>query len=549
MNILKCAFNIYLKLFQKEYYKIIKHNKKNFKNSDKKKKNIILVEFNHWCNLQIVFSYLGNYLAKKYNAKIIAFPGYKFTAIISFYEKLFWRLSKYFGKTFYVYRSFGTKEFIIPSVNDNQEYLKKKKINLKEIFNNKFNFLNLKVDKIKIGDAIYDSYLKENKVGTVDIRNEEFYHHFMKIISLLVFWQNYIKKNNIKAICTSHSVYHYAILVRLGIKYSIPTFVTQSSEQIYRLNKKSNIIETHFKKYPEIFAKLSKKNKKIFLDFAKKKLNLHLKGKSSAIPYVSQPSFSDKVSSTRVIASNKKIKVLIASQCFVDSPHNYGNNLFVDHLEWLDYLAEFIKSKKNDYVWYLKTHNNLSPISKNIIFDYLKKNKDIKYIPDNTPNNIIAKNGIDFVLTCWGSVGFEFAAMNKNVINASINNPHIRYNFNHNPKTIKDYSNLLKNLHKHKKKINKQKVLEYFFMKFYFYPRNWLLFNIDNPNSTPNYFGNPRFEQTRPVFFNHWTKYCKADTHRQVFKKLKNFVDSKNYCFEYENLECDLYKLIRDNVL
>ena len=549
MNILNCAFNVYLKLFQKEYYKIIKHNKKNFKKSDTKKKNIILVEFNRWCNLQIVFSYLGNYLAKKYNAKIIAFPGYKFTAIISFYEKLSWGLSKYFGKTFHVYKSFGTEEFLIPSVNFNQEYFIKKKINIKEIFKNKFKFLNLKIDKIKIGDAVYDSYLKENKVGTVDIRSKEFYYHFMKNISLLIFWENYIKKNNIKAICTSHSVYHYAILVRLGIKYSIPTFVTQSSEQIYRLNKKSNIIETHFKKYPKMFAKLSKKNRKIFLNFARKKLNLHLKGKSSAIPYVSKPSFSDKVSSTKVIAPNKKIKVLIASHCFVDSPHNYGNNLFVDHLEWLNYLAKFINSKKNNYVWYLKTHNNLSPISKSIIFDYLKKNKDIKYISDNVPNNIIAKNGIDFVLTCWGSVGFEFAAMNINVINASVNNPHIKYNFNHNPKSIRNYSNLIKNLNKSKKKINKLKVLEYFFMKFYFYPRNWLLFKIDNPKSTPNHFGNPRFEQTRPIFFNHWTNYCNVDIHTQTFKKIKNFVNSKNYCFEYENLECDLTKLIRDNVL
>ena len=86
-------------------------------------------------------------------------------------------------------------------------------------------------------------------------------------------------------------------------------------------------------------------------------------------------------------------------------------------------------------------------------------------------------------------------------------------------------------------------------MKFYFYPQNWLLFNIDNPSNTPDNFGNSRVEQTQPIFFNHWTNYCNADIHTQTLKKIKNFIDSKNYCFEYENLESDLDKLIRDNVL
>ena len=548
MNIFNKLVNIYLKFFNKKYYKIIQHNKKYFKNFKTKSKNKILIEFNGWSNHQIVSSYIGNYLSKKYNAELVAFPGYKYSAIISFYEKIIWRFVNLFGKNVLVYQSFGVQKLLIPYKKKLENYLNKN-FPLRKIPNTKKTFIDFKINQVKIGDAIYDSYLKENRVGTVDVCSKKFYDHFKKNISLFLFWDEYLKKNKVKAICSSHSVYHYALLVRLGIKYSIPTFVTQSSEQIYRLNKKSNIIETHFKNYPKIFARQTKKNKKNFLDFAKKKMNMHLKGRLSAIPYVHKFSFSNKVSSHRVIIPNKKIKILIASQCFIDAPHNYGKNLFTDHLEWLNYLAKFINSKKNKYDWYLKTHNNLSPISQNIIYDYLKKNKKIKLIPSNTPNNKIAKNGIDFVLTCWGSVGFEFAAMNINVINASRNNPHIKYNFNHNPKSIKEYFNLIKNLNRNKKKINKLKVLEYFFMKFYFYPQNWLLFNIDNPSNTPDNFGNSRVEQTQPIFFNHWTNYCNADIHTQTLKKIKNFIDSKNYCFEYENLESDLDKLIRDNVL
>ena len=64
MNIFNKLVNIYLKFFNKKYYKIIQHNKKYFKNFKTKSKNKILIEFNGWSNHQIVSSYIGNYLSK-----------------------------------------------------------------------------------------------------------------------------------------------------------------------------------------------------------------------------------------------------------------------------------------------------------------------------------------------------------------------------------------------------------------------------------------------------------------------------------------------------
>ena len=46
----------------------------------------------------------------------------------------------------------------------------------------------------------------------------------------------------------------------------------------------------------------------------------------------------------------------------------------------------------------------------------------------------------------YGTIGFEYAAMNIPVINASLNNPHIAYDFNINPKTRENYQKILKNL-------------------------------------------------------------------------------------------------------
>ena len=37
----------------------------------------ILLEFNNWQPLHISFSYLANFLANKFNASIVSYPGYK----------------------------------------------------------------------------------------------------------------------------------------------------------------------------------------------------------------------------------------------------------------------------------------------------------------------------------------------------------------------------------------------------------------------------------------------------------------------------------------
>ena len=59
-----------------------------------------------------------------------------------------------------------------------------------------------------------------------------------------------------------------------------------------------------------------------------------------------------KIFQKRIIKKNKKIKILVAAHCFLDSPHVLGNFLFPDFMHWLNFLAEV--SKKTNYDW-LKT--------------------------------------------------------------------------------------------------------------------------------------------------------------------------------------------------
>ena len=82
-------------------------------------------------------------------------------------------------------------------------------------------------------------------------------------------------------------------------------------------------------------------------------------------------------------------------------------------------------------------------------------------LPSNASHNQLIKEGIDYVLTCYGTIAHEYAARNITVINASINNPHIAYNFNLNPRSKSQYIKILSNLPNIKFKINTKKFMSF----------------------------------------------------------------------------------------
>ena len=83
--------------------------------------------------------------------------------------------------------------------------------------------------------------------------------------------------------------------------------------------------------------------------------------------------------------------------------------------------------------------------------------------------------------------------MGRSVINASLFNPHISYDFNINPSSKKEYINLLLNLSdKVKIEINKNDVYEFYYMRNrYFNTDDWHIF-IGNCNNAVNNLGSSK---------------------------------------------------------
>ena len=537
-------YNIYFYIINNKLRKFLIHNYSVFSSKKIKSNKIILVEFNNWHPVHISFSYVANFLSQKYNAKLHAYTGY--TLISERLSKsLLNRIKFFIGNllrinNFAVYRSFGIDKIFYPKISETVLNKSNKVFkDIKKKIKTKKDVLNLKIENIEIGDLIYDTYLKNYEVPTVDIHDKKFQYFLNDVIILLYYWKFFFEHNEVSGIVTGHSVYTFAIPLRIAISKKIPSFTTGAPRWLYQLNKKSHLCETEFKFFRNNFKKLSNQDQKIALREAKRRVHLRLKGKVGVDMWYSTRSSFGKIKSKRVIAKSNRIKVLIATHCFFDAPNAIGKLLFSDFYEWIKFLGKF--SKHTNYDWYIKTHPDYKKESYVQIKKLVKEFPRLKLIDSDISHHQLKKEGINFALTCYGTIGFEYALLGIPVINASVNNPHINYNFNFHPKNLKEYLALLKNLDKLKLNINKKEIYEYYFMMHIYYSKDWLFNNIVR---IENEMGGFRKIFNRKLY-EIWMNEFSEKKHFKILDTLENFMKSKSFRLSYINLKHDLKNEIK----
>jgi hypothetical protein len=506
-------------------YKFIKNNKFFFKDkSNINSDNIVLVEYNSIHASLISYSYLSNVLANKYNANIFS---YKYQVKKNIIKKILWKILVLLNLGVVpIYRSFGANNFVCSDMSFQKEKIYKKlSYKILKKMKNKEDILNLKIFDIYIGDLIYDSYLMFYKKPTININDNNFITFFLYSLINFFFWYDFFKKNKVVGVITSHSVYTLAIPARIAISKNINTFQC-TAEAIYRLSKKRLYGWVEFKYYKRNFSKLPSNIKIKSLFLAKKRLEERFSGVVSADVRGSSKSAYVKNEYKPIIKNNKKIKILIATHCFFDNPHPYGLNFFSDFYDWLLFLGNLSEKKKN-YDFYIKLHPDYLKGTKKIIDDFLLKYNKIKLIDSKYSHHQIIKEGIDFALTTWGSIGHEYPYFDILVINASINNPHINYNFNLSPKNLSSYKKILSNLEvlKRKKNINKNQLIEFYAMH-YVLKEDWLFTDL---KKTAALLGGYNKLFTTNIY-KEWLNEINIIRHNEIIDELKIFLKSNKYC-------------------
>jgi len=515
----------YINYFFLNQYQIffIKHNYdvfESFKNDNSKQK-IILLEINRTESNTIAYSYLANQLSKKSKAKLV---GYSHLIPRNSFKKTISKVRNFFGNPIYsVYKSFGVDSFVTPSLNNSlfqeSDLIYKEHLNL---INSKNDIEDITIYGLNFGDLIYDFFLTSYKEPTIDIKSKRFRAHLKYCVQLIVYWNNFFIDNDVEAINVSHTCYANAIPLRIAVNLGVNCFQTTDCH-IYRLSKNNLYAYKDFIDFKKNFSKLEHKEKITGIKKAKQRIEKRLSGDVGVDMAYSTKSAFNPPSQYRLLSKSNKTKILLAPHCFFDSPHPWGLNLFPDIFEWLTELVRI--SNLTDYEWYVKTHPDFLIETKTLVDEFFKPHSKFKMLPANASHLQLVEEGIDFALTMYGTVGFEYAAMNKPVINASLNNPHIAYDFNINPKSKEEYTKILMNLEDVKHKINLNDVYEYYYMQHLHYHKNWLFKNHSK------FSADLKLNKGKNSWdvYSYWIDNWSQKRHEEILDTVNKFIASDDY--------------------
>ena len=511
--------------------KFMAHNRRFFSRTVRKlsKNPIILFELNTMHSAHISYSYLANILADKQQAEIVAYTP---RCPQNWREKLaFWIKSTIGYEHFGVYRSFGTTTFWNATPTRAQEARAKKltdKLLLK--INNVTDIDNLKIEGVRVGDLIYDTYLRRNSVPTIAPKSPEFHQHLQESVKLFIAWTDYLNDHDVRAINLSHCVYNLALPLRLAVRRNIPVYQINLTH-LYRLTEQDMFAYNDFHYFPDRFSSLPKEIKKDGLAEAEQRINRRLSGEVGVDMAYSSKSAYGATQEKLLLQKSPRKKILIATHCFFDSPHSYGNNLFPDFYEWLDFLGKI--TERTDYDWYIKTHPDYIAGTMEVIETFIERYPKFTLLSSDASHHQIISEGIDLALTVYGTIGFEYAALNIPVINASLNNPHIAYDFNIHPKNIEEYRDILMNLDTLNFKINRQQVYEYYFMRFIYNTENIF---FDNYTAVLERLGGYT-KQFSPSTYELWCNEFSLEKHEKILTALEKFIDSDDFRMDYTHFD------------
>ena len=521
IKILKSLLSIInLVIINKFENNFINHNKLIF-DKPNNKDNKILVEMVGSQANHIAVSYLSGILAKNYNAQIM---GYNVRIPINIFQKIKLNITNYKKKK--IFESFGMTEILKFNVNKNFKNQAKKLGNeLMSKIKSKSNLEALIVDDIWVGDLIYDQYLRFNLVPTLDIHSVKFKKVIFEFCFIYLYWRKILLEKNVKALVVSHACYFTGLSARIANEFDIPAYQA-TLENIYYLTKDNPHPSSEFHSYKKDFEKLDIETKKRGIKKARERLELIFEGSVNVDQrYIKNSAYHKKESDERILQNKSPIKVLISPHCFFDSPHGIGKILFPDFYEWLDFICKV--STKTDYEWYIKTHPKTFLENKIVVKDFVSRYPNIQYLSDEVSHNQLINEGINIVLTVYGSIGLEYAARNKTVINASMNNPHISFDFNIHPKSKEDLKTIILNLDKYvKAELFSEDVYKCYYMKYLNYNNDIFIKDFKTEINKMGGYYNSLFT---PKIYDFWIKYWSRYIHSQINNSLKEFVLSGEY--------------------
>lgn len=395
-----------------------------------------------------------------------------------------------------------------------------------------YEFEQFRYKEVLVGDLIYDEYLRRTKRETIDFSDKHFLRIFYELISYFEEYLRLFNKHVVNAVVASNCVYHFAIPLRLACHLQIPSFQV-TSETIYRLSKKRLHAYTEFLDYSEqIVEEFSEFQRN--LPEVRARIRRRFSGEIGVdMPYSTKSAF-DNSGDFKIKTGEARIKILVATHDFFDSPHSYGFNFYPDFYLWLEALGKI--SETTNYEWYVKTHPDPIGNSELVLQELQRRFPKLQVIPAETSHHELRSHGINVALTVFGTIGWEYPALGITTINASRNNPHSCFSFSITPSTREEYERVLLDLENHKLESFDMNQIE----KFYFLHNLQKLHSfiyLDYTRYLNEVGGYSRSTTSHALAY--YVAYCGNNRRPedQITRSIGRFIKSEDFMFNYRHIQ------------
>ncbi len=431
----------------KEIESIKKHLASKKRIKDKTKNNILLISFVHQPGFIFTDCLLVSNLKKIFNCNVHGLidqndeQAENFLYMIESTKNYFYKKNNIITKIKYLIYSY--------------KYFK----NLKNIDD----LLNLKIDKIEVGRAIYENYIRNSNTAYISNIDFKILYFLSESYYLINFTQNLIKNNKYKYAIISERQFIpsniiFQVSLKLGVKVisriSGPkkigvsicsSFKDKNKSEIRLGNKMFNSLKKNKVKYSHLGYSIVKK----LLDGKVMNFDRNI----SKNYFLNDKKKKKKISDFFEITGLDKNK----KNCFIFSHNLLDGNLFgktrviyYDYLTWLRETLNYINKLNNNNInWIIKEHPSdygFIKMQTNTLNEFNKiiTSKNIKFFPKNIKNSIIREIA-DCVVTLGGSVGMEYPCFGIPSIN-SAGIFYSGYGFTNDFNNKKEYFNYLKNI-------------------------------------------------------------------------------------------------------
>ncbi len=422
---------------------------------------IVLVGIFGWNPSIFAYGYVTNTLAEPHDAAVRSF---------CFQEK-----TSEGSKA--LYASFGAELCLTHAQAAPQRALSEKQAD--EIFRalrTKSDVLAIAVDGIRLGDLIYDTYLRYTPRHTVKLDDPALRATILDTLLIYYACRNYLAEHKVLAVIPDHTVYSQCgVLIRLASLARIPIYFVYYNPAflLTRLDFEPGTIPTRwpYSRFREFFAELTPDEQQRARARAREALNARLSGaidhKILASVSAYQPATAE-----RLMPENGRPRALVLINDFCDGVHGYRRMLFDDCWEWMTHLLT--RASDTDFDWYVKPHPNvrlrgrehMNEVNHRAVEELKTRFPKITFLEPSASNRQLVDEGISAMFTMHGTAGHEFAAMGVPVVNAG-DNPHIAYPFNIHAQTVEEYDDLIRRADTLQVKIDPADVEEFFYMNYF----------------------------------------------------------------------------------